>query len=393
MNNLVFAKGVNRQYSSEFAQRGAKKGQTINVRLPNKYYVRDQQVMDVQATTEEYTSLTLNHQWGVDISFSSKDLTLTIDDFSKRFLTPAMARIASKIDYDGLALAKDIYNQVGTPGTTIGSASGGSGLLCYTTPNVFLNAGMVLDDAAVPRDGNRHILLNPAAMAASVSGLSGLYNSKETLGEQYDKGMMGSALGFNFKMDQNINLLTNGARTTACSVAVTSTTGDDHIHLKTSTGTLKKGEIFTVADVYAVNPENGQSTGQLQRFVVTADITLAGTSDEVSVAPDVVLAGTGVANGTVNSLPASGAEVTFLSGTASTAYPMNLAYHQDAFTLATADLEMPKGMDFAARESYDGISMRIIRGYDIVNDMWPCRIDVLGGWATLRRELAVRIAG
>ena len=391
-NNLAFAKGVNRQYSSQFAQAGAKIGSAINIRKPNRYFVRTGAPINVQNTSESYTTLTLDTQWGVDVSFSSAELTLTLDDFSKRILTPAMARIASKIDETGLALYTDVYNIVGTFGTTPGSASGGTGLLKYTVPGVYLNAGMVLDHSACPRDDNRRVILGPAAMASSVDGLSGLYNPQSRVSEQYKKGLLGQALGFEFAMDQNVATHTNGTRAIASEITVQATwSSGASLSLTGGTATIKKGDVLTVASVYMVNPENGQSTGILQPFVVTADTTMSGTTS-VPVSPTPKLASSTVADGNINRVPTASDAVVWFGATASSG-PQNMAYHQDAFTLGTADLELPKGVDFSAREEYDGISMRIVRAYDVNSDQFPCRIDVLGGWLTTRPELAARITG
>ena len=405
-NNLVFLKNVNKQYNKEFAQAGAKTGTTLNVRLPNRYFVSHTPVLQAQSTTESTTALQLTTQFQVGLNFTQQDLTLSLDDFSKRILQPAMARLASDMDMYALSMAKDVYNQVGTPGTTPGSGTGGTGLLCYTTPTIGLNAGAMLDINAAPKDENRRVALNPFGMAGVVGGLSGLYNDQESIGSQYKKGVMGYALGFEWAMDQNINTLTLGTRTgTAANfqVGTTSTTGDTTLYLTWSggSGIIKKGEIFTIAGVDSVNPENQQDTGQLQYFVVTADTTVVAGGFTLPVSPTIILAGTSIANGTVAALPTSSAVVTLQSGPtpgtpgtdAGKSYPMNLAYHQDAFTFATADLEMPRGVDFAARETFDGVSMLVVRAYDINNSQFPCRVDVLGGWKTLRPELACRIAG
>jgi hypothetical protein len=209
---------------------------------------------------------------------------------------------------------------------------------------------------------------------------------------------MGTALGFEFAMDQNVNVLTTGTRhgTPAnFQVATTSTTGDTTLAVKgfTALDTIKAGEIISIAGVNAVNPENQTTTGYTACFVVMADATLTDGTGTLSIYPSIVLAGAAIANGTVTALPQANAVITLCSGTASTDYPMNVAYHQDAFTLATADLEQPKGVDFAARETYDGVSMLIVRAYDINYQQFPCRIDVLAGWACLRPELACRITG
>jgi hypothetical protein len=80
-------------------------------------------------------------------------------------------------------------------------------------------------------------------------------------------------------------------------------------------------------------------------------------------------------------------------GAVSGVYPQNLIFHENAITLATADLLMPQGVDMASRQVHNGISMRIVRQYDINNDRMPCRIDVLYGIKVLRPELAVRLWG
>lgn len=399
-NNTVFTKNVNKQYSGEFAKSGAKIGATANVRLPNKYFVTKSAVLAAQDTTETSVAVTVDTQWQVGLNFSQVELTLSLDDFSKRVLKPAMARLASQIDYDGMGLFANVYNQVGTPGTTPGSGTGGTGMLQYTTPNIFLNAGAKMDMMATPRDDKRRVCLNPLAMAASVGGLSGLFQDQGKIAEQYTKGVLGTALGFEFAMDQNVNTLTTGGHTgTATSFVVSgaSQTGASLVTRGWTAATadiLKAGEIIQLAGVYSVNPENQTSTGELAQFVVTADVdSIAGGYATISISPSIIVAGTGVANGTVDASPADGALITCMSGAASTVFPQNLAYHEDAFTLATVDLEMPRGVDMAYRDSYDGISMLIVRAYDINSSRFPCRVDILGGWKTLRPEMACRIAG
>lgn len=391
-DNLVFAKGVNRQYSQEFANIGAKIGSTINVRKPNTYYVSTGPSITVQATQETFVPLMLNTQYNVAINFTSTELTLSMDDFSKRILSPAMARISSRIDYDGLTLATQVFNNVGTPGQTPG-ANTGTGVATVNAPQIFVNAGMMLDNQATPRDENRRCILNPAAQAGAVSSLSGLFNDAGSIAEQYRKGVMGTALGFEFGMDQNINTIVTGTRTNG-QVSGNNQSGSTlTIQGVGANATISAGERFTISGVDSVNPENQQDTALAAQFVVTsaAQANASGVVT-VNINPAIIVIGATVPNGTVTALPLSGATVTF-SGSASSTYVQNMAYHQDAFTLATADLLMPMGVDFAARETYDGISMRVVRQYDISNDAFPCRIDVLAGWQALRPEMACVIYG
>ena len=423
-NNLVFVKGVNRQYNDEFAKAGAKIGSTVNIRKPNRYFVRKGAAMQTQGTTETYVPLQLNNQWGTDISFSSTELTLSLDDFSKRILTPAMAKIASQIDADCLqgvitgsmvgaggalvATGSPVFNIIGTPGTTPGTPGGAAtGLSQYNAPICYLNAGMQMDNAATPRDENRRVIMSPAAMAQSVAGLAGLYNDGVKISDQYRKGVIGTALGFEFAMDQNVYALTTPALTTGTlSAALVNGVATAAVTGAGTSLTVPAGAIFTISGVFAVNPENQISTGQLQQFVVTAATALSGAgAGTLPIYPAPLLAASGVATGTIatatgdftgsstggnTSSPITWA--TNVSGTGGT-FQQSISYHQDAFTFATADLELPSGVDFAGREVYDGISMRIVRAFDITNDQFPCRIDVLGGFANLRPEMACRITG
>lgn len=409
-NTLGFVKGLNREYSSQFAQTGGKIGQSINVRKPNRYTVQQGPAINPQGTTESTVPLTLDRQWVVPMSFSSKELTLHIDEFSKRYIAPAVAKLASTIDLDcalaaitgkysdGVAVSGGaglVPNIVGTPGTTAGTKGGSvTGLPNYNAPEIFLNAGLLLDNEAAARDNGRTICLNPAANATSVSGLSGLFNPQGIISDQYRNGMMGNALGFDFTMDQNMPTYSTDTALSGGSPTATITNGSSTVALAglgQASGTIKAGTIFNVATVYGVNPENQQSTGILRQFVVTADATISGNAVNVTVFPTPKVIGATVPDGTVTNAATTQA-VTFLSGTAATtSFQQSLAFHKEAFTLGTADLELPGGVSFAARETHDGLSMRILRDYDIMNDFMVCRIDVLGGFAALRPELAVRI--
>jgi len=412
-NSLGFVKGINREYSDQFARTGGKIGNTINIRNPNRFAVQQGPAIVPQAVTESYVALTLNRQWVVPLTFSSQELTLSIDEFRERYIVPAMAKLASTIDYDcykaaitgtfadGVAVgggAGPVNFSIGTPGTTPGTSGGSAtGLLQYNSPAIYLNAGRILDINAVPRDKNRTVCIDPAANAMSVGGLSGLYNPQGVISEQYRNGLMGNGLGFDFVMDQNVYTHTSGSQlnTTPATMQATWASGANFswtVHSSDNGKTLKAGSTFTVADCYHVNPETQQSTGVLAQWVVTADTDLATGTVSVPISPTPIVAGPGVVNGNCSVAPTSGKAITMTSGTNSVASPCNLAFHKNAFTLGTADLELPPGVE-AHRESYDGISMRYLRQYGAMSDYTVYRIDVLGGFSVLRPELAVRIQG
>ena len=380
-NSLVITRNVNRQYDDSFAVQGAKIGSTLRIRLPDRALVTDGAALQVQDDQEQFTTLTVSSQKHIGVNFTTAELTMQLDDFAERVLKPRISQLASSIDADVANSFKNVFQSVGTPGTTPG------------TSLVLLQAQQKLNEAAAVMNP-RYATVNPAANAALVEGMKGLFNPTSTISRQFKNGMMGEGiLGLDeVNMSQSIKQFTTGSRTGAHTVTTTvSSQGATTIAI-TGTGTqvIKQGDVFTIANVYAVNPQTRESTGSLQQFVATADATAVGGAYTVSVSPAIYTASQALA--TVDSFPQSSAVVTFL-GSASTQYPQNLVYHRDAISFATADLLMPQGVDMASRQVHNGISMRIVRQYDINNDRLPCRIDVLYGFSVIRPQMAVRLWG
>ena len=380
-NNLVITRTVNRQYDDSFAKSGAKIGSTLRIRLPDRALVTDGAALQVQDDVEQNTSLTVSSQKHIGINFTTAELTMQLDDFAERVLKPRISQLAASIDADVANSFQSIFQSVGTPGTTPG------------TSLVLLQAQQKLNEAAAVMSP-RYATVNPAANAALVEGMKGLFNPVSTISKQFKSGLMGEGiLGYEeLNMSQSIKQHTTGTRTGAHTVTTTVATQGASTIAITGTGSqiIKKGDVFTIASVYAVNPQTRESTGSLQQFVATADATASGGAYTVSVSPAIFTATQALA--TVDSFPQASAVVTFL-GSASTQYPQNLIYHKDAITFATADLVMPQGVDMASRQVHNGISMRIVRQYDINNDRMPCRIDVLYGFGVIRPQMAVRMWG
>ena len=380
-NNLVISRNCNRQYDDSFAVQGAKIGSTLRIRLPDRALVTDGAALQVQDDNEQYTTLSVASQKHIGINFTSAELTMQLDDFAERVLKPRISQLASSIDADVATAYKSIYNSVGTPGTTPG------------TSLVLLQAQQKLNEFATPMSP-RYATVNPAANAGLVEGMKGLFNPTDTVSRQFKNGMMGTGvLGFDeINMSQSIGMHTTGAwGTTITSTGTLSTQGQATLPISFtgSSKTWKQGDVFTIDGVYAVNPQTRQSTGSLQQFVVTADLTASSTGT-LTATPAIYTADHALA--TVDSFPQATAVVTML-GSASTQYAQNLSYHKDAITLATADLLLPQGVDMASRQTHNGISMRIVRQYDINNDRMPCRVDVLYGYAAIRPSMATRIWG
>jgi hypothetical protein len=380
-NNLVITRNVNRQYDDSFAVQGAKIGSTLRIRLPDRALVTDGAALQVQDDQEQFTTLTVSSQKHIGVNFTTAELTMQLDDFAERVLKPRISQLASSIDADVANAFRNVYQSVGTPGTTPG------------TSLVLLQAQQKLNEAAAVMSP-RYATVNPAANAALVEGMKGLFNPTSTISRQFKNGMMGEGiLGLDeVNMSQSIKQFTTGTRTGAHTVTTTvSSQGATTIAI-TGTGSqiIRAGDVFTIANVFAVNPQTRESTGSLQQFVATADATASSGAYTVSVSPAIYTASQALA--TVDSFPQASAVVTFL-GSASTQYPQNLVYHRDAISFATADLLMPQGVDMASRQVHNGISMRIVRQYDINNDRLPCRIDVLYGYSVIRPQMAVRLWG
>jgi hypothetical protein len=380
-NNLVLTRNVNRQYDDSFAVEGAKIGSTLRIRLPDRALVTDGAALQVQDDNEQFTTLTVASQKHIGVNFTSAELTMQLDDFAERVLKPRISQLASSIDADVANAYRSIGNTVGTPGTT------------PSTSLVLLQAQQKLNENAAVMSP-RYATVNPAANAGLVEGMKGLFNPTDTISKQFKNGMMGTGvLGFDeINMSQSIKQHTTGSRVaTGNSVTTTVTSqGASSIALTIGSGlTVKAGDVFTVADCFAVNPQTRESTGSLFQFVALADATASGTAIVVTVAPIYTAAN---ALATVDSFPVSGKAVVFV-GAASSQYAQNLVYHKDAITFATADLLLPQGVDMAARAVHNGISLRVVRQYDINNDRMPCRIDVLYGFNTIRPQMGCRIWG
>ena len=380
-NNLVLTRNVNRQYDDSFAVEGAKIGSTLRIRLPDRALVTDGAALQVQDDNEQYTTLTVASQKHIGVNFTSAELTMQLDDFAERVLKPRISQLASSIDADVANSYKAVYSSVGTPGTT------------PSTSLVLLQAQQKLNENAAVMSP-RYATVNPAANAGLVEGMKGLFNPTDTISRQFKNGMMGmGVLGFEeINMSQSIKQHTTGSWGTTITVTTTVATEGQAtlgISFTGSSKTWNVGDVFTIANVYAVNPQTRESTGSLQQFTVTAAASGSSTAT-LSISPAIYTSANALA--TVDSFPVATAVVTML-GSAASQYAQNLVYHKDAITFATADLLLPQGVDMASRQVHNGISMRVVRQYDINNDRLPCRIDVLYGYSTIRPAMACRIWG
>jgi len=377
VNHRAMGAHVHTAYKNEFV----KVGQTITVRKPNKFRATKTQARANVNLDEPSTSIVMSTQAHVSWAFSSVELTTSIEDYSKRYISPAVNALTNVVDVDLCGLYKDVYNAAGTPGST------------PATFAVLGDAQQLLDDEAVP-DDMRVGMLNPAANWSLADGLKGTF-AQQVAKDIMTKGFLGQIANLNLYSDQNIvrhttgefsggTPLMNGSTVTGAAQIVTN--GWDGIN-----DTVKEGDAFTIAAVYAVNPVSGVSTGVLRRFVVTEDAASTGSGDmTIKISPSIISSG---AYQTVDAVPLTTAALTFV-GTEDTAYPQNLIFHPNAFALVTVPIEMPANVWGARETDQDaGLSIRVVKQYDIDADEEIIRLDILYGVKTLYPELAVRLWG
>ncbi|CAO3447864.1 hypothetical protein [Azospirillum argentinense] len=390
-NNLVMANNVHKEYKKEFV----KVGQTVSIRTPVKFYTADGANRVNQDVEEGNTSITVDQRKHVSWKFSTQDLTLSIEEYSARYIKPAMVTLANTVDQSLAGLYRYVWNAVGTPGTTPANY------------DAVAAVGQRMDEMAVPTDGERKLVLNPAA-GYKIAGTATALYMQQVAQDAYRNGSIGEIAGLETFKSTNVRThtvgtkagtpLVNGANQGVTYAAVKSSYQQTLVTDGWTAGSavLKAGDVFTIAGVYAVNPVPGEgSTGKtvlpyLQQFVVQGDVSAdGGGAASLTISPPIITSGP---YQTVTAAPADNAAITVL-GTASTAYPQNLAFHRNAFALVTVPLEMPDGASFKARESANGLSVRVVKDYDINADEDIIRLDILFGRKAIYPDLACRLVG
>lgn len=376
-NNLVMANRVNRKFENQFV----KIGNALTIRKPNKFTVASGAGLQVQNINEPSVTITIDQQKHVDFQFTSQDLTLTVEEFSERYLKPAMAALANQVDFDVLTITRGTSNYVGTP--TVNPVSFSSSVQL---------AGRRMDENAAPQD-NRTLCLNPNGYWGLAGGQTGLF-VMPTAKDALVKGYLATIGNYEVYMDQNVQGLSSGQHNTSLGAVITTAQGNGNttsVFGGTPADAYAIGEVFTVNGVFNVNQQSRQSTGQLKNFTLTATTAVASTTI-LTFTPPIVTSGP---YQNVTGSMAIATTVTWVTGTtiAQISSPQNIAFTRDAFGLVMVPMEIPQGVDFAARETYRNISMRAIRAYDINNDVFPTRIDILYGDTVYYDELATRLGG
>ena len=386
-NNLVLAKCVNRDYDEDFAIKGAKIGQSTNVRKPARFNTRTGSVVDIQAFTEAYAPLTFVDPIGVDLAFTSQELTFSLDDFSNRVIKPAVIAIANKVDQLGYALTANSYNTVGTPAVALVAATARTAVL--------LAAAKLYDNDAPVDSGDLHFISGSAFNAVLSDSNSALFNPQKELSEIYVKGLQGTFGGFSHYMSQNVPSFTNGAWSSSSSAPLAN--GVTQVGSSIATDVwgsgvtnLKKGMTITFAGSYAVNPQTKQTLSYLQPFVVTADVSdSSGAIGALLVSPAVV------ASGPFQNVSQAIADESVIAviGATNAVGQQAIAFHRDAIMLANQELVLPMGVESASyvRDEQTKIGIRTVSQYDIRTNQHITRLDTMVAWGSLYPELLVRV--
>lgn len=318
-------------------------------------------------------------QDGVDMTFPSIDLTLSIDDFAERYIAPAVNNLAGDVAVGVMAGSEGgVCNYIDNEA---------AGAIITPSINTFLTANAILQTQSAPVLNHR-IVINPYTDARTAGALAGLFNPATEISEQYRSGGMKNALGLDWLNDQTVIQHTSGTFASG-TVSGAGQTGTS-IAVSIS-GTLAAGDIITFAGCNGVNRITKKSYGQLRQFVVVNAVASGGSPITIYPALIPATAGGGqVQYQTVDVSPANGATI-LLQGPASTTYRKNIAFVPEAITMATADLEIPPKVD-AARHEFDGVSMRMVTQYVIGTDQTGTRLDVVWGSLFIRPEWCVVVA-
>lgn len=370
-----FIGNMNRGYDSSYAKTGAKIGDTLKIRMPNQYAVRTGMVMTAQNTTEEKVDLVVNNVKGVDLNFTSEEMTLSLDDFTDRIIEPAMSVLAANIESDVYTnLYKQVYNLV----------DGDAAALAFTH---IAQAREMLTSNLAPLS-NRACILTPAHTTKFAVDTKGLFHDSESITEQWREGKIGRTQAATFYENTIFANHTTGTAAKGDTSYDVSGANQSGATLTVTTGTTSflKGDVITIAGCNSVHPETKVSTGVAKQFVITADSGTSATT--LSISPAIVLSGP---RQNVSAAPTDTGAVSKVGAGNGELLNGSLMFFRDAFTFATADLPLPDGTDKAYRAVVDNISVSVVRDFTISDRQFPCRLDVLYGYAALRPQLAARI--
>ena len=375
-DKIQVLKMVNRQYDSQFGYKGgAKAGDTVSVRVPQRAVVRSGRIMDLQPQIDKVVPVTISNYHGVDTGATSAEMAMQIDDYQEQFIDSKIGDLLVNVESDFInSVSAGIPASVGDFGA-------------FDDQITVLQAKAYLDSQLAPMN-DRNLLVNTFSQVDVVNSLKSLFNDQGKIGAQYRTGRMSTdTLGFDWYQSNLTALLTRGTANGAYTLNGVPANGATSLTLAAGAGTIKKGDTFQIAGVYAVHAQTKDVQPFLQMFTATTDYV--GGAGTIQITPAITYSGS---EQNVSAAPATNAPVT-IKGTSGIQYAQNLAFSKDAFYFVTADLPNPPasyGVD-SASATYQGITLRFQQGFNMVNDEFMSRFDIVWGGGVLRPELAVRI--
>lgn len=339
-NEMVMGNAVHSDYSDEYST----VGNTVNIRRPVQYQGIDNNldITGVQEDIQQATiPITMDQTCTIPVRIGALERTFDFDRFSRDVLKPAMVTLKDKIETHIASKYADFYHFTGTPGTV---------------PSTFLELGRmkaILTDGAVPNSDRVGFHGTEAALQLS-DGLKNVYVQGKAK-TAFEEAEIGRYAGFtnyetvyapthtvgNYGGTPLVNGANQNVTYAASKQTYTQTLVTDGWTVST-TGVLKKGDVFTIAGVFAVNPVSRESTGRLQNFVVKADADSGATSGPatLTISPPIITSG---AYQTVTAAPADNAAITVVSGSANQQYKQSMLLHPQSIALVTRKIDIPTG--------------------------------------------------
>lgn len=388
-NELIIAKMVSSDLSSEFSM----KGSTIYVRRQMQYLGQDDN-LNLSSYSEDVIEGTvpvaMDKTWSNKVTIGATDRTLSFDRWSDQVVKPMARRAAEKIEASVAALYPSFYWFDGTPGTVPATFASLS------------DAGAIMTDGGISHTG-RVAIHSPIAGSKLAGTVAATYvNSDNKTALQEAK--IGRFAGFDnyesvFAPTHTVGVATGAPLVNGASQNVTYATAKNTWSqtlntdgwTNSTTGILKKGDVFTIAGVYAVNPATKASTGRLQTFTVLADADSGASTGPaaLTISPPIITSG---AFQTVNSAPADNAAITVKTGTGGTGYRQSLLLDPMSIALVSRPLDIGAGLGVkTSTRSGNNVTVSVteyITGDTLAQNM---RFDVLWGTTVLDPRKGMRL--
>jgi hypothetical protein len=387
LNKLEVAAHFNTSYNKEYTQ-AFPVGETVRIKFPQRYLVRDGITYTSQPITRRTTDVTMNQFFGIDFDYDSVDQALKMERgeeaIKKEYIAPAVDQLKQEIDSRAALWATQ-----NTP-MTVGVLAANT-----TSFDTIGAAQQMLIEQGCPQDSDWGMILTPRAIRGLIGASANVFNPSQEISKQFRKGMIGENSGFDFYRSMSLYSHTAGTWAGAVTVTGANQSGSSLIVTGTVGDTIKKGDMFTILNVNAANPSTRRDIGALKQYQAAADLTLTAGPDTIALTAPIYGPGSQYQN--VVALPADGAALTLFTGTTSPngkSGMAGLALHKDAFALVGVKLDMPKAIEAGAqyRDPKTGLSIRFTKTWDAEESRFINRLDTLIGFGNLYNDAcAVRV--